>query len=228
MSIFLKGASVAKTPVGKEPQKSAGKTVKDHPFPSRSKSDRVLDPGVCRGALWGVILGFLALGGCLSGPSVANRPALLTASEVREKLDHKENVALVFACPGAAESKPRIPGSVLAREFLSTSATLPRDLDIILYCGCAGDEAAHQLVPRLRAEGFTSIHVLSGGILAWIRAGYPLTAGGTLGRDFGGEIEVSAGLKGNERRVANPTGSLRDGQAVQVEVSAALAKKSGN
>jgi membrane fusion protein (multidrug efflux system) len=50
----------------------------------------------------------------------------------------------------------------------------------------------------------------------------------TLGRDFGGEIEVSAGLKGNERLVANPSDSLKDGQAVQVETSSALAKKSGS
>jgi RND family efflux transporter MFP subunit len=50
----------------------------------------------------------------------------------------------------------------------------------------------------------------------------------TLGRDFGAEIEVSAGLTGSERLVANPSDSLKDGQTVQVETSAVVAKKSGN
>jgi len=37
----------------------------------------------------------------------------------------------------------------------------------------------------------------------------------TLGRDFGAEIEVSAGLTGTEKLVANPSDSLKDGQAVR-------------
>jgi membrane fusion protein, multidrug efflux system len=47
----------------------------------------------------------------------------------------------------------------------------------------------------------------------------------TLGRDFGAEVEVAAGLTGTERLVANPSDSLKDGQAVQVEASAVAVKK---
>lgn len=50
----------------------------------------------------------------------------------------------------------------------------------------------------------------------------------TLGRDFGAEIEVSAGLTGTEKLVANPSDSFKDGQAVRYETPAAVAQKSGN
>jgi RND family efflux transporter MFP subunit len=50
----------------------------------------------------------------------------------------------------------------------------------------------------------------------------------TLGRDFGAEIEVAAGLIGTEKLVANPSDAFKDGQAVRYESPAAVAKKSGN
>ena len=50
----------------------------------------------------------------------------------------------------------------------------------------------------------------------------------TLGRDFGAEIEVSAGLAGDEKLIANPSDTLKDGQAVRFEAAQVVAKKSGN
>ena len=50
----------------------------------------------------------------------------------------------------------------------------------------------------------------------------------TLGRDFGAEIEVASGLQGTERLVANPSDSLKDGQAVQIDAPKALASAKGN
>jgi hypothetical protein len=38
----------------------------------------------------------------------------------------------------------------------------------------------------------------------------------TIGHDFGSEVEVVAGLKGNESIVVNPPDSLISGEAVQV------------
>ena len=50
----------------------------------------------------------------------------------------------------------------------------------------------------------------------------------TLGRDFGAEIEVSAGLTGNEKLVANPSDTLKDGESVRFESAPVVANKSGN
>ena len=49
----------------------------------------------------------------------------------------------------------------------------------------------------------------------------------TLGRDFGAEIEVSGGLTGSEKLIANPGDSFKDGQSVRTETTAAVAQKSG-
>jgi RND family efflux transporter MFP subunit len=50
----------------------------------------------------------------------------------------------------------------------------------------------------------------------------------TLGRDFGAEIEVFAGLTGTEKLVANPSDTLKDGQTVRFESATVVAEKSGN
>jgi RND family efflux transporter MFP subunit len=50
----------------------------------------------------------------------------------------------------------------------------------------------------------------------------------TLGRDFGAEIEVAAGLTGNEKLVANPSDTFKSGQAVRVDAPTPVARKSGN
>jgi multidrug efflux pump subunit AcrA (membrane-fusion protein) len=50
----------------------------------------------------------------------------------------------------------------------------------------------------------------------------------TLGRDFGAEIEVAAGLTGTEKLIANPSDTFKDGQAVRVETATPVARKSGN
>lgn len=47
----------------------------------------------------------------------------------------------------------------------------------------------------------------------------------TLGRDFGAEIEVSAGLTGTEKLVANPPDTFKDGQAVRFDAPAPVARK---
>jgi hypothetical protein len=37
-----------------------------------------------------------------------------------------------------------------------------------------------------------------------------------LGRDFGTEVEITSGLRGDERLISNPTDNLRENTAVQL------------
>jgi len=46
----------------------------------------------------------------------------------------------------------------------------------------------------------------------------------TLGRDFGSEVEVLVGLKGDENLVVNPPDSIVSGQEVRLASNAALPK----
>jgi multidrug efflux pump subunit AcrA (membrane-fusion protein) len=47
----------------------------------------------------------------------------------------------------------------------------------------------------------------------------------TPGRDFGSEIEIVAGLKGDESVVLNPSDSLTDGSVVRVAETSAPAQR---
>ncbi len=67
-----------------------------------------------------------------------------------------------------------IPGITLIPmgEVASRLAELPRDKEIILTCR-TGNRSG-QVADLLREQGFTNVHNMSGGIVAWEEAGYPV------------------------------------------------------
>ncbi len=63
---------------------------------------------------------------------------------------------------------------------------LPRDRDIVVYCTCPNEASAASVARRLMSHGFSRVRPLSGGLDAWIGAGYPVetaapTGAGTAG-----------------------------------------------
>ena len=67
-----------------------------------------------------------------------------------------------------------IPGITLIPmgEVASRLAELPRDKEIIVTCR-TGNRSG-QVADLLRQQGFTNVHTMSGGIVAWDEAGYPV------------------------------------------------------
>ena len=67
-----------------------------------------------------------------------------------------------------------IPGITLIPmgEVASRLAELPRDKEIIVTCR-TGNRSG-QVADLLRQQGFTNVHNMSGGIVAWEEAGYPV------------------------------------------------------
>jgi len=51
---------------------------------------------------------------------------------------------------------------------------LPRDRDIILYCTCPNEVSAAEAAKLLMNSGFNRVRPLSGGLEAWIAAGYSI------------------------------------------------------
>jgi len=49
---------------------------------------------------------------------------------------------------------------------------LPRDREIILYCTCPSEASAARVAKILMNHGFKRVRPLSGGLDAWIAAGY--------------------------------------------------------
>jgi rhodanese-related sulfurtransferase len=67
-----------------------------------------------------------------------------------------------------------IPGITLIPmgEVASRLAELPRDKEIVVTCR-TGNRSA-QVADLLREQGFTNVHNMTGGIVAWEEAGYPV------------------------------------------------------
>lgn len=54
-----------------------------------------------------------------------------------------------------------------AGDFAARMAVLAREQRIVVYCGCGMDVSAARMAVRLRADGFTRVEVLRGGIDGW-------------------------------------------------------------
>jgi rhodanese-related sulfurtransferase len=67
-----------------------------------------------------------------------------------------------------------IPGITLIPmgEVATRLAELPRDKEIIVTCR-SGNRSG-QVADLLREQGFTNVHNMEGGIIAWEEAGYPV------------------------------------------------------
>src|SRR5690606_41546535 len=48
------------------------------------------------------------------------------------------------------------------------------DSEVIIYCACPNEVSAAQLARRLMQRGYTRVRPLTGGIDAWVAAGYTL------------------------------------------------------
>jgi len=70
----------------------------------------------------------------------------------------------------------RIPGALHLplQELPRRLKELPRDREIILYCSCPHEASAAQAALLLMNNGFKRVRPLSGGIDAWITAGYTI------------------------------------------------------
>jgi membrane protein DedA with SNARE-associated domain/rhodanese-related sulfurtransferase len=94
----------------------------------------------------------------------------LTAQQVTEKLEAGEDPMIIDLRPHSArQEQPGIPGSfpLSIDEVVARHQDLPRDRDVILYCGCPRDAASVQAAWQLRDKGFTRAWPLEGGIEAW-------------------------------------------------------------
>jgi rhodanese-related sulfurtransferase len=52
---------------------------------------------------------------------------------------------------------------------------IPRDREIILFCGCPNEVTAARLALQLRSQGITRIRPLSGGYDGWRSRGFPMS-----------------------------------------------------
>jgi len=78
-----------------------------------------------------------------------------------------------------------IPGAVAVSigGLATLSATLSKDVEVVVYCACPNEASAAQIANSLMQMGFTRVHPLKGGIDAWVAAGNQLIQPTFVGAD---------------------------------------------
>lgn len=108
-----------------------------------------------------------------SAASAAALPETVDASTVRSFQGNPDVVILDVREPYEYEAG-HIPGVKLIPlgELPNRLAEVPKDRPVIVTCR-TGNRSA-QAVNFLRQQGYTNVHNMSGGFVAWERAGYPV------------------------------------------------------
>ncbi len=104
------------------------------------------------------------------------RMARISVGELYELLQAGASPIIVDVRSATARAlEPRaIPGAlhVALEEAAKDLRGLPRDRDIILYCSCPSEASAARVAQLLMKHGFSKVRPLSGGLDAWVGAGY--------------------------------------------------------
>jgi len=66
----------------------------------------------------------------------------------------------------------RLEGALSYKEFKKKVALIPRDQEIIFYCGSSQEQHAEERAEEYTDQGFERVKVLGDGLKAWRKAGY--------------------------------------------------------
>lgn len=123
----------------------------------------------------------LALGACgapvatenAPAPDISNLPANMTAAQAQPLLVNPG----VFWLDVREQSEfdaGHIPGITLipTGEVANRLSEIPKDRPVIVTCRTGNRSAA--VTKFLREQGYTNVHNMEGGIVAWQGAGYPV------------------------------------------------------
>ena len=98
-----------------------------------------------------------------------------TAADLVDELD----MVIVDVRTPEEFTEARIEGAInidfYAEDFEERIAELDRDGAYVVYC--RSDNRSGQSLELFRDLGFTEVHEIDGGIVAWVEAGYPTVSG---------------------------------------------------
>lgn len=102
------------------------------------------------------------------------RMARITVSELDEQLKTATPPVIIDVRSRAEQEAGRIPGALaLADDDLGAlMANMDADAEVILYCSCPNEVSAAQVARKLMKHGYKRVRPLTGGIDAWVAAGY--------------------------------------------------------
>jgi rhodanese-related sulfurtransferase len=144
--------------------------------------DRVL-AGLVGLGRWAPVVAVILLAAFVAGKWVQRRRfyrslrmARISADELKRLIDVGANpVVFDVRTSSARERDPqRIPGAIsfdLSRVDIVV-AELPEEREVILYCNCPSEASAARIARLLMNRGVRSVRPLTGGLQAWLDAGF--------------------------------------------------------
>ncbi len=122
-------------------------------------------------------LSFQAPASAESAEAESAEVVFITAEALKKRLDLGEEILVGDVRRKASYDKLHLPGalSLPMDDHPRWAPTLSKDVPLVLYCACEGDEssarAAREIRKRYRHE---RVMVLQGGLGSWVDAGYPI------------------------------------------------------
>ena len=120
-----------------------------------------------------------SLGSAVNRPN-SNAVEFITVEELKSKITKKERVTIIDVRSSAnyAGSDVKIKGAIRVkptrlkgRLSVAPLKDVPRNSEVITYCGSPNDKSGVQAAEVLLASGFTRVRVLKGGWQEWLKVG---------------------------------------------------------
>lgn len=102
-----------------------------------------------------------------------------TVSELKKKLDAKENIQFIDCREAEEWNEANIPGSTLLplSEFEAKYESVLKDKNAKIVIHCRSGKRSMNACMFLLSKGYSNLTNVEGGILRWIDAGYPVKNG---------------------------------------------------
>jgi rhodanese-related sulfurtransferase len=104
----------------------------------------------------------------------------ITVEELKKMMDEGATLVIVDTNDEINYKMKRIKGAVHFpwAKVIREPSPLPKDKLLVLYCGCIGEEASEDTAQQLMNDwGYKNVKVLDGGLMRWIKLGYPVETG---------------------------------------------------
>jgi rhodanese-related sulfurtransferase len=113
-------------------------------------------------------------------PEKAAKAPRMTVEELKKIMDEGATVVIVDTNDEMNYKMKHIRGAIHFpwAKVIGEPGPLPKDKLLVLYCGCIGEEASEDVAQQLMNDyGYKNIKVLDGGLMRWIKLGYPVETG---------------------------------------------------
>jgi rhodanese-related sulfurtransferase len=106
-------------------------------------------------------------------------PTIITREALKAKIDAGEDFVLVDVLPPESYREEHLPDAInipVTEIESEAPARLPRDRDIVVYCGSFECQASPTAAKALEGLGFTRVLDYEGGLADWEDAGHPIVS----------------------------------------------------